>query len=88
MLKGFPHHRSDLPDHCKQYWQVRHNLTIEDDLIVYACHLFTSAQMRRSVLNQLHESHQGMARTKQRARLTIYCPGLNNDIHNVVSQCN
>ena len=43
--------------------------------------------MHRSALNQLHESHQGMACTKQRARLTKYCPGLNNDIDNVVSQC-
>ena len=43
--------------------------------------------MRRSALNQLHESHQGMARTKQRARLTIYWPRLDNDIDNAVSQC-
>ena len=31
--------------------------------------------------NQLHEAHQGMVRTKQRAHLTIYWPGLDNDIH-------
>ena len=43
--------------------------------------------MCRSALNQLHESHQGMARTKQCARHTIYWPGLDNDIDNVVSQC-
>ena len=87
ILKGFPHHQSDLPDHCKQYWQVRYNLTIEDNLIVYGCRLLIPTQMCRSALNQLHESHQGMARTKQRARLTIYWPRLDNDIDNVVSQC-
>ena len=41
--------------------------------------------MHREILN--HETHQGMVRTKQRARLTIYWPRLDNDIDIVVSQC-
>ena len=32
--------------------------------------------MRREVLAQLHDSHQGMVRTKDRARLTVYWPGM------------
>ena len=64
-----------------------HNLTIDDDLIVYGCRLLIPRQMGREMLNQLHEAHQGMVRTKQRARLTIYWPGLDNDIDNMVSQC-
>ena len=37
ILRSFPNHRGELPDSCKQYWQVRHNLIIDDDLIVYGC---------------------------------------------------
>ena len=37
ILKGFLDHREELPDSCKQYWQIHHNLTIDDDLIVYGC---------------------------------------------------
>ena len=87
ILRGFPDHRSDLPDSCKQYWQVRHSLTVDDNLIVYGCCLLIPTRMRRDMLSQLHESHQGMVRTKQQARLTIYWPGLDNDIDNLVSQC-
>ena len=75
-LRGFSNHREELPDSCKQYWQVRHNLTIDDDLIVYGCRLLIPRQMHREML---HEAHQGMVRMKQRARLTIYWPGLDND---------
>ena len=35
----------------------------------------------------LHEAHQGMVQTKQHACLTIYWPGLDNDIDSMVSQC-
>ena len=87
ILNGFPNHRSELNEMCKRYWQVRHNLTMDDDLIVYGCRLLIPQQMRKKVLMQLHESHQGAVRTKQRASLTIYWPGLDNDIDNLVMAC-
>ena len=43
--------------------------------------------MRREVLAQLHDSHQGMVRTKDRARLTVYWPGMDNDIDNTILSC-
>ena len=43
--------------------------------------------MCRRVLKQLHEAHLGTVRTKQCAHLTVYWPGLDNDVDNIVSQC-
>ena len=37
ILNGFPNHRSQLPDSCKQYWAARDHLTNDDDLIVHEC---------------------------------------------------
>ena len=37
ILRGFPDHKRELPESCKQYWQVRHNLTVDDELVVYGC---------------------------------------------------
>jgi len=39
------------------------------------------------VLADLHEVHQGTVCTKQRARLTVYWPGINNDIDNIIAAC-
>ena len=77
---GFPNHHQDLPDECKRYWSVRTHLLIEDDLIVYSCRLLIPTEMCREALTQLHNSHQGIVRTKERARLTLYWPGMDNDI--------
>ena len=43
--------------------------------------------MRRQVLLDLHESHQGSVRTKQRAHLTVYWQGIDNDIDNIILSC-
>jgi len=87
IINGFPPHRSQLPDSCKRYWMVHNNLTIDDDLIVNGCRLLIPAKLRQDILTQLHESHQGSIRTKQRARLLVYWPGINNDIDNIILSC-
>ena len=84
---GFPEHRKQMPDECKRYWNVRSQLALDDDLSVYGCRLLIPAKMRHGVLTQLHESHQGSVCTKQRARLIVYWPGLDNDIDNIILAC-
>ena len=43
--------------------------------------------LRKKVLSDLHSSHQGMDRTKRRARQTVFWPGLNRDIEHMISNC-
>ena len=87
ILNGFPDHRSQLPDECQRFWSIHSQLAIDDDLTVYGCHLLIPAKMRRDILLKLHESHQGSVRTKQRARLTVYWPGIDKDIDNIILAC-
>ena len=87
ILDGFPKQRKQLPESCRRYWNVHQQLSLDDDLIVYGCRLLIPTTMRHQVLTNLHEAHQGALRTKQRARLTIYWPGLDNDIDNIILNC-
>ena len=87
VLNGFPDHRSQVHQSCRCYWNAREHLSIDDNLIVHGCRLLIPTAMRRQILLHLHESHQGSVRTKQRARLTVYWPGIDNDIDNIVLSC-
>jgi hypothetical protein len=80
-------HRQALPDTYRRCWHIRAQLLINDDLIVYCCRLLIPASLHQKTLPQLHSSHKGMVRTKQRARLCVYWPGINNDIDNIISSC-
>ncbi len=68
-------------------WNIRRHLALDDGLIVCGCCLLIPAKMRREILHQLHNSHQGSVRTKQRARLVVYWPGIDNDIDNIILSC-
>ena len=62
-------------------------LALDDGLIVYGPRLVIPVSLRRDVLTRLHKSHQGIERTKRRARLCVYWPGIDRDVTNVVSSC-
>ena len=79
--------KADLPSMLHPYWNARDALTVENDLIVHGCRLVIPSSMLRRVLQKLHDSHQGIERTKARARQTVYLPSINNDITNTVRSC-
>ena len=87
VCNGFPHHRHQLPERCRRYWNIRSQLALDDDLIVFGCRLLIPTTMHSQILHELHASHQGAVRTKQRAKLIVYWPGINNDIDNTILSC-
>ena len=84
IINGFPPHLPQLSDSCKKHWIVCNNLTINDDFIVNGCQLLIPAKLRQNILSQFHELHQD---SKQRARLSVYWPGSDNNIDNVILLC-
>ena len=84
---GFPNNKSSLPEFLRKFWSIKDNLTIDDGLIVYGCRLFIPTSLRPTMLSRLHDAHQGISRSKARARLTIYWPGIDQDIENFVEGC-
>ena len=88
ILEGFPADKNQLALELRPYWGVREMLSIDDTgLILYGCRLLIPAALRRSMLERLHESHQGMERTKRRARLAIYWPRMDAEIEQLVRSC-
>ena len=85
--EGFPVSKSHLPKCLADFWRVREDLSIVDDFIVYGCRLLIPFALRNDMLRKLHDSHQGIARTRDRARLAIYWPGIDQDIEKVITAC-
>lgn len=87
ILAGFPEHRHELEPHLRAFWPVRSMLAVDDGFIVYGPRLLIPHSLRRETLENLHAGHQGIERTKRRARQTTYWPGMDRDIENLVSSC-
>lgn len=76
-----------LHQSLRKYWSFRDELSLEDGIILKGNRIVIAEQMQAQILSKLHEAHQGMNKTKLRAKETVYWYNINEDIENMCSTC-
>ena len=84
--RGWPD-RSQLTGPVKAYWLDRAVLTVHNGLLLMGSRLVILTAMCNTVLDALHEGHQGMTRCRERARETVWWPGLSGQLNELVRNC-
>ena len=84
---GWPDHKILVPGEVKPYYPYRQELTTEDGLIYKAHNILIPPSLRADTLQKLHQSHQGIEKIKRLARESIFWPGMNSQIDELVSNC-
>ena len=69
-----------MPVYLKPYWNGREQLSVDSGVILKGQRIVVPFVLRQQILTDLHNSHQGIARTQSRARQTAYWPKLTVDI--------
>ncbi|XP_065182546.1 uncharacterized protein K02A2.6-like [Sycon ciliatum] len=87
IVSGFPAKRSLMPESLQPYWNGHEHLSIDSGLVMKGPRLLIPVALRQRVLSDLHASHQGLTRTKSRARQIVFWPRLSADIEHVVRSC-
>ena len=68
---GFIRGRDKLPAYVLQFWAMRNDLSVDDGLVLYGRRIIVPKAARADVLRRLHAAHQGIVRTKARARQVV-----------------
>ena len=76
-----------VPPEIQPYWTFREEITIEDGLILKGTRIVIPTKQHQAVLKQLHEGQLGLNKCKLRAKDTVYWPGLNAELENLVLNC-
>ena len=87
IMQGWPKNIKQVPPELQPYWTFREELTIEDGLILKGTRIVIPNKQWQAILKQLHEGHLGLNKCKLRAKETVYWPGLNNELENLVLNC-
>ena len=87
IIKGWPHIRSECGKHLQDFWNDIDELSVLDGLILKGSHIVIPESCRDEILDQLHEGHFGIDRTKLHARDSVYWPSINKDIECLVKTC-
>ena len=77
----------NFPDYLSVYSKLRDNLSVVDGVPMYGRRLIIPSTLRQSILQCLHSAHQCPVKMNDRARHSVYWPGITTDIENVRRAC-
>ena len=67
VINGFPERREEASPCVGSFWAIRHDLSVDDGLVLYQSRIVIPQAARRGVVARLHAAHQGITRTQRRA---------------------
>ena len=69
------------------FWNFKDELYLRDNMIYRAERLVMPQARRRDYLKKLHVGHLGMGKCIERAKQSVFWPGINGDIRQLISEC-
>jgi hypothetical protein len=82
---GWPENVSDKD--LQPYFQRKLELTVEDNCLLWGRRVVIPRSLRKRIMDELHDGHQGICKTKQLARGFVWWPKLDQDIQDLVRNC-
>ena len=84
---GWPENRAQVPECVRPYFDVRDELTIQNELIFKGHQIVVPAVLRKELMEKTHASHIGIEGCTRRARDTLYWPRMTTEIKEYISKC-
>jgi len=69
------------------YVSRRNELSIHDGCLLWSSRVIIPEELRRRVLDLIHEGHVGMVKMKAIARSYVWWPGLDSDLEALANEC-
>ena len=80
--------KKEMPEKLREFWTSLNRLSIFNGFVLMnRKRIVIPNDAKDDILKELHVAHQGIERTKRRARETVYWPNIDKDIAQVVSSC-
>lgn len=86
VLQGWPKYQAQVPECAREYFPYRVELSFVDGKLIYRNRMVIPTVMRDEILGRIHDGHLGVAKCLERARSSVWWPGISKQIREVVSQ--
>ena len=84
--EGWPE-KSQLPSILVPYYQFREYMSVCNGILLKSDRIVVPASLRIEILEKIHVGHLGIEKCRQRARQSVWWPGLSAQIESMVKNC-
>ena len=82
--EGWP---TNVPSSLRPYQKVKSEISLTSGLVTFQDRIVVLSIQRKEVLHKLHESHQVFKKYFEFAKLTVFWPGIRDDLRRLVENC-
>ena len=79
--------KGDTPGVIQPYYSVAAELTVEKGILMRGSRVVIPASLRVSMLDKIHSGHQGIHKCRERARHSVWWPGISRQVEEMVKSC-
>ena len=79
--------KSKLNSAINAYWPERAFITLQRGLLMKDSRLIIPSSLRLDMLDKIHAGYQGIRKCRERARESVWWPGLSKQIEDMVTTC-
>ena len=87
IVDRFPKHKHECAEDIRSFYDYRESLTIIDGMVLKDKRIVIPAGLHEQALENLHRSHMGIVKMKERASTSMFWPKIYSDIENYPSTC-
>ncbi|KAG1654266.1 hypothetical protein GQR58_025141 [Nymphon striatum] len=87
IVEGWPADKVNIPRQATPYVPFKDELVSCSGLIFNGHRLIIPHSLRPKMIQLIHAPHQGIVKSKQRARMVVFWPGMNAQIEDAVARC-
>ena len=84
--EGWPE-RQSIPDLLKPYWSDRGEISVVKGVILKRSRILIPSSMRLDVLDKIHQGHLGITKCRERAKQSVWWPGISTQIQELIKNC-
>lgn len=87
IVNGWPENKKEVKSAASQFWHCREELHIVEGIVCRGQRLVIPLESQQYILSLLHEAHDGSVACKSKAREFFYWVRMNDDIDNILNNC-
>ena len=85
--EGWPQTKLEVPELVRPYFNIRDELTLQDQLVFKGQSVIIPATMRKHMMNVVHATHIGIEGCIRRARESMYWPRMTAELKDYILKC-
>lgn len=86
-VSGWPAYKEDVKLAAREFYGVKGELSVVDGLLVRDSRIIIPYNMRKTILDAIHEGHRGLTKCRQFANQCVWWPGISRDLNDKIASC-